>query len=46
VLPTPSPVKTAAASVGILAAALFVPLMVAGFRASLRARRALDAAGT
>ncbi|HEY8664727.1 MAG TPA: copper oxidase, partial [Propionibacteriaceae bacterium] len=46
VLPTPWPVKSAAASLGILAAALFVPLMVAGVRASLRARRALDAAGT
>jgi nitrite reductase (NO-forming) len=44
VLPTPWPVKSAAASLGILAAALFVPLMVAGVRASLNARRSLRAA--
>ncbi|MHB1009640.1 MAG: hypothetical protein ACYC1E_10480 [Propionibacteriaceae bacterium] len=44
VLPTPSPVKATTASVGILTAALFLPLMVAGVRSSLRARRALDPA--
>jgi nitrite reductase (NO-forming) len=43
-LPTPSPVKSAAAILGIFAAALFVPLMIVGVRASLRARSALDAA--
>ena len=43
-LPTPAPVKSAAAILGIFTAALFVPLMIVGVRANLRARRALDAA--
>ena len=45
-LPTPSPVKTAAASLGILVAAIFVPLMIVGVRASLRARRKLTTSRT
>jgi nitrite reductase (NO-forming) len=40
VLPTPWPVKWVAATVGVLTFAVFVPLMVLGVRASLRARRA------
>ena len=44
VLPTPWPVKSVAASLGILAVVLFVPLMIVGVRASLNARRSLRAA--
>ena len=40
VLPTPWPLKWIAASLGIVTCALFVPLMIAGVRASLRARSA------
>jgi len=39
VLPTPWPLKWIAAGLGVLTFALFVPLMVAGVRANLRARR-------
>ncbi|MGV8850618.1 MAG: hypothetical protein ACOH16_13860 [Propionibacteriaceae bacterium] len=40
VLPTPWPLKWIAAALGVLSLALFVPLMIAGVRASVRARRA------
>ena len=42
-LPAPSPVRSAAAILGILVATVFVPLMVLGVRASLRMRRTLGA---
>ena len=44
VLPTPWPLKWAGACLGILAVVSFVPLMVMGVLASLRARRAHETA--
>jgi nitrite reductase (NO-forming) len=42
--PTPWLVKVVAASCGLVTAALFVPLMIGGLRASLQARAAVEAA--
>ncbi len=44
--PTPWPVKVVAAWCGLVTAALFVPLMAFGLRASLRARAAVEASRT
>ena len=42
-VPTPWPIRWSAAGVGLVTAALFVPLMLAGVRASLRARNQAEA---